>query len=87
MNCQPHFGRFYPSLTQRAVSRSLVIMMAKRDSGDKEMKANDKNEDEDEKLSAKEQIKKFGIAGVVSWTLWKLSFNLVSLMIAAFGYF
>ena len=40
-----------------------------------------------DELSAKEQIKKYGVAGVVSWTLWKLSFNLVSLVIAGFTYY
>ena len=38
-------------------------------------------------MSAKDQIKKYGVAGIVSWTLWKLSFNLVSLLITGFTYF
>ena len=44
-------------------------------------------EPEKKKLSAKEQIKQYGFAGVISWTLWKLSFNVISWLIAAFGYF
>ena len=61
----------------------MVVMMARKDSNDPEMKA----DDAEDELSAKEKIKKYGIAGIVSWTLWKLSFNLVSLLIAAFGFY